>query len=157
MHFMVTGSTKEGAITNVYGPQSPQDKESFLKRIDHIKTLLNMPNWVLGGDFNMILMLEEKTGGTKRLEQDSGKFKSLIDQLNLVDIETRNGIFTWSNRRSGHQQVACRLDRFLGSGSPARGGSCHGRKYPTKNRLGSLAHFFLSGHRGHSQTQTLPF
>jgi hypothetical protein len=100
---MVTGSSKEGSITNVYGLQSPNDKESFLEKIDHIKTLLSMPHWILGGDFNIILMLEEKTGGTKHLEQDSGKFQSLIDQLHLVDIETRNGMFTWSNRRSGHQ------------------------------------------------------
>jgi exonuclease III len=61
----------------------------------------------------MILTLEEKTGGTKRLEQDSGKFKTLIDHLKLVDIENSNGTFTWSNRRSGNQHIACRLDRFL--------------------------------------------
>jgi hypothetical protein len=71
-----------------------------MKQIAHIKTLLSTPNWILGGDFNMILMLEEKKGGTKWLEPDNGKFKTLIDQLNLVDIETRNGTFTWSNRRS---------------------------------------------------------
>jgi hypothetical protein len=35
----------------------------------------------------MILTLEGKTGGTKRLEQDNGKFITLIDQLNLIDIE----------------------------------------------------------------------
>ena len=61
----------------------------------------------------MILTLEEKTGGKKGLEQDSGKFKTLIEKLNMVDMETQNGIFTWSNRRTGHQHVACRLDRFL--------------------------------------------
>jgi len=61
----------------------------------------------------MILMLEEKSGGLKWLEQDSGRFKTLIEKLNLVDMETWNGIFTWSNRRTGHQHVACRLDRFL--------------------------------------------
>jgi hypothetical protein len=33
----------------------------------------------VGGDFNMILTLEEKTGGTKWLEHDNGKFKTLID------------------------------------------------------------------------------
>jgi hypothetical protein len=70
-------------------------------------------HWLIGGDFNIILTLEEKMGGTKRLDQDSGKFITLIDQLNLIDIETRNGIFTWSNHRSGHQHVASRLDRFL--------------------------------------------
>jgi exonuclease III len=31
----------------------------------------------------------------------------------MVDMETRIGIFTWSNKRIGHQHVACRLDRFL--------------------------------------------
>ena len=61
----------------------------------------------------MILKLEEKTGGTKKLEQDSGKFKALIDHLKLVDIENSNVTFTWSNRRSGNQHIACRLDHFL--------------------------------------------
>jgi exonuclease III len=61
----------------------------------------------------MILSLEEKTGGTKKLEQDSGKFKTLIDHLKLVNIENNNGTFTWSNRRLGNQHIACRLDRFL--------------------------------------------
>ena len=55
----------------------------------------------------MIMSLEEKTGGRKRLEQDSGKFKTLPEQLKLVDIENINGTFTWSNRRSGNHHVAC--------------------------------------------------
>jgi len=112
-HFTALGTTQEGAITNVYGPQGSQDKDKFLERLELIKSLTNTPNWIIGGDFNMILTLEEKTGGNKRLEQDSGKFKALIDHLKLIDIETSNGIYTWSNRRSGHQHIACRLDRFL--------------------------------------------
>jgi len=43
----------------------------------HIKPLVTTPNWIIGGNFNMIMSLEEKTGGRKRLEQDSGKFKTL--------------------------------------------------------------------------------
>jgi hypothetical protein len=42
----------------------------------------------------MILTIEEKKGGTKRLEPDSGKFKTIIDTLNIVDIENCNGTFT---------------------------------------------------------------
>jgi exonuclease III len=112
-YFRVIASSKEGAITNVYGPQSIQDKEGFIQTLHYVQTLIHTPHWIIGGDFNMILTLEEKTGGTKRLEQDSGKFKTLIEQLNMVDMETQNGIFTWSNKRIGHQHVACRLDRFL--------------------------------------------
>jgi hypothetical protein len=61
----------------------------------------------------MILMLEEKRGGKKRLEQDSVKFQELIENLRLVYIENSNATYTWTNKRSGHQKIACRLDRFL--------------------------------------------
>jgi hypothetical protein len=73
-HFRVIGSNKEGMITNAYGPQSAQDKDLFMGRIATIKMLLGSQNWLIGGDFNIILTLEEKIGGTKRLDQDSGKF-----------------------------------------------------------------------------------
>ena len=67
-YFKVVASTKEGAITNVYVLQSIQDKESFMQTLQYVKTLIHTPHWIVGGDFNMILTLEEKMGGTKRLE-----------------------------------------------------------------------------------------
>jgi exonuclease III len=111
--FRIIGTNQERTVTNVYGPQNQQDKDHLMQRLQHINTLLPTRNWILGGDFNMILTLEEKTGGAKKLDSDSGKFQALIDQLNLVDIENSNGTYTWSNRRSGAQHIACRLDRFL--------------------------------------------
>jgi hypothetical protein len=78
-----------------------------MEQLKIIKTLVTTQNWILGGNFNMILSLEEKIGGTKKLEQDSGKLKTHIDHLNLVDIKNSNGTFTWSNRRSGNQHIAC--------------------------------------------------
>jgi hypothetical protein len=61
-------SSKDGAITNVYGPQSMQDKERFIRSLHYVQTLIHTPHWIIGGDFNMILTLEEKVGGSKRLE-----------------------------------------------------------------------------------------
>jgi exonuclease III len=78
-HFKIIGSTQEGDITNVYGPHSQQEKDKLMQRLELIKTLVTTRNWILGGDFNMILSLEEKSGGTKKLEQDSSKFKTLIN------------------------------------------------------------------------------
>jgi len=101
VHFRALGSNKDGMITNAYGPQSAQDKDLFLHRISTISMLLRSVRWIVGGELKIILILEEKTRGIERLDQDNGKFKSLIDRLKLIDIETRNGIFTWSNRLSG--------------------------------------------------------
>jgi exonuclease III len=113
MHYRAIGSDKEGMITNAYGPQNNQDKDLFLQSLAYLGSLAEDKRWIIGGDFNMILTLEEKRGGKKCLEQDSAKFQELIENLRLVDIENGNGTYTWTNKRSGHQQIACRLDRFL--------------------------------------------
>jgi len=61
----------------------------------------------------MIISLEEKRGGTCRIERDYEEFKETIEYLGLIDTENINGDFTWSNKRSGSQHIACILDRFL--------------------------------------------
>jgi endonuclease/exonuclease/phosphatase family metal-dependent hydrolase len=75
--------------------------------------IVGQQRWIMGGDFNIILSLEEKKGGIRRLDKESANFQDMIDTLHLIDVETWNGTFTWTNRRSGVHQVAFRLDRFL--------------------------------------------
>jgi hypothetical protein len=60
-------------IKSAYVPQSAQEKDLFMGRIATIRVLLGSKNWLIGGYFNIILTLKENTGGTKRLDQDSGK------------------------------------------------------------------------------------
>jgi exonuclease III len=111
--FRLIGSNKQGYITNVYGPPRPGDKEAFLQHLEWVAEHLGPQRWILGGDFNMITGLEEKNGGNRSLGNDNMLFNRTIGLLNLIDVETDNGLFTWSNRRSGAQHVSSRLDRFL--------------------------------------------
>jgi hypothetical protein len=67
----------------------------------------------LAGDFNIIMTLVEKKGGTRRLDRDAEEFSSFIDTMEMVDIRTSNGQFTWNSKRINNHQVATRLDRFL--------------------------------------------
>jgi len=68
---------------------------------------------MLAGDFNIITSLAEKKGGTRRLDRDAKEFSKLINRAELVDLKTKNGQFTWNNKRMNQFQVAKRLDRFL--------------------------------------------
>ena len=68
---------------------------------------------ILAGEFNMILNLEEKRGGLRCLDLDSEAFRGLMDDFQLIDIPTKNGVHTWNNQRGGERQIASRLDRFL--------------------------------------------
>lgn len=111
--YRLIGSNKPGHLTNVYGPASPRDKKTFLRNLKHLSTLTENSRWIIGGDYNLILNLDEKKGGSRRLDQDSNDFNSLIDNINLIDLETINGVHTWTNRRTRIHQIAYRLDRFL--------------------------------------------
>jgi hypothetical protein len=107
------GSSKEGIITNVYGPNLHPKKISFLENLEGVQAFTQNKHWILGGDFNIIHSLEEKRGGNYQLESDSEGFKDLIDNLHLVDMECINGDFSWSNHKLSSNHVSCRLDWFL--------------------------------------------
>jgi exonuclease III len=111
--YRLIGSNKPGHLINVYGPASPRDKQDFLRSLSQASSHTHYKNWIVGGDFNIIRSLEEKRGGSRRLDRESDDFNNLIDNLHLIDLDTSNGLHTWTNRRTGSHQIACRLDRFL--------------------------------------------
>ena len=41
------------------------------------------------------------------------EFREILAQISPVYLETKEGWFTWNNRREGDHLVASRLDRFL--------------------------------------------
>lgn len=70
----------------------------------------------IGGDFNAIMDKEEKFGGSQILSQINKEFKSWTERNLLTDIPTKNGLFTWNNRRKDFNYIAERLDRFMVKG-----------------------------------------
>jgi hypothetical protein len=66
--YRLIGSNKPGHLTNVYGPASPRDKKAFLRSLSYISSLTQYNRWIVGGDFNIIRILEEKKGGSRRLD-----------------------------------------------------------------------------------------
>lgn len=100
-------------VTNVYGPQRTEDKLKFLGSLVELRDRHVGIPWIMGRDFNTNKSLSEKRGGTRALSKDSVAFQTFTDNMNLVDTETNNGLFTWNNKRGGEAQVASKLDRFI--------------------------------------------
>ena len=67
----------------------------------------------MGGESNIIMSLEEKKGGQRRLEEECEVFKDTIEDLVLVNIIPGEGWFTWKNKREGENHIASNIDRFL--------------------------------------------
>lgn len=67
--------------------------------------------WIMGGDFNSIVIKEERKwvrDGRRELEMD--EFNVFIEDMDLVDVHSLNGVFTWFNSAGSSMS---RLDRFL--------------------------------------------
>ena len=47
------------------------------------------------------------------MDNDTVAFQAMIYDLGLIDPPTKNGSFTWNNRRGGDRQITSRLDRIL--------------------------------------------
>ncbi|KAL4370611.1 hypothetical protein AHAS_Ahas06G0083100 [Arachis hypogaea] len=62
---------------------------------------------LFGGDFNDILMTEERAG-CKALSQSSNEFKEWVDNMELLELELLGRKFMWYSRRS-----CSRIDRVF--------------------------------------------
>eukprot|EP00253_Pinus_taeda_P035515 PITA_35515 len=66
----IVGTKEEVIITGVYGPHIQNEKENFLKNLKALRCLIPGKQWIVGGDFNLIKTLDEKRGGTRRMDKD---------------------------------------------------------------------------------------
>ena len=79
----------------VYGPQGDREKIEFLRELRDIKPVVG-DNWLLIGDFNLILTAEDKSNDNlnRRL---MGEFRSTLNYLELKELNLRGRKYTWSN------------------------------------------------------------
>lgn len=109
----IIGTNDTIFITNIYAPHKVTDRIKMLQIISNLVDPLHHPLKIIVGAFNMITNLSKKKGGIRKLDKDSEAFLTTIENLNLINISTSNGLFTWNNRRGGDPQIASRLDHFL--------------------------------------------
>jgi exonuclease III len=91
VNMQIIGNIEVILCTNLYGPQILEEKRRMLLDLENLKYLSRNLHWILVGDFNIIMTLAEKKGGTKRLDREEKDFPPFIDTMEMVDIKTSNG------------------------------------------------------------------
>lgn len=102
---------KKWQFTGVYGFPETNKKDQTWQLIRNLQNSSRQP-WLLGGDFNEILDLNEKLGGPVRERKPIEEFRKLLDDCELRDIKPRGEVFTWHGTGRGNH-VWEKLDRFL--------------------------------------------
>ncbi|KAK3193655.1 hypothetical protein Dsin_024965 [Dipteronia sinensis] len=70
-------------------------------------------SWLVVGDFNPVLGAHECLGSRSPARGSCEHFKSMIEDCNLIGVQSQGARFTWVRGRSSHTRVERRLDRTL--------------------------------------------
>lgn len=84
-------------VTNVYGPSTDEHKQTFIDELRRMARLVQYL-WILGGDFNLVRWLIDRSGDFSNFNLMSS-FNDVIRDIQLIDIPLKNRLFTWSNKR----------------------------------------------------------
>lgn len=69
--------------------------------------------WCCVGDFNELRSNLEKTSGRLRSLRSFVDFDDFVEECELVDLELKGPLFTWSDRQMGSAHIKERLDRVM--------------------------------------------
>ena len=95
--------------TFVYGPNDKHERRELWGSLGKVCT--DQP-WMILGDFNMVLNLDERIWYPVRVAEVSA-FRECVAQCRLVDIKQAGRYFTWTNKQEGENHVFSKLDRVM--------------------------------------------
>ena len=97
-------------LVNIYGPCI--DREVFWKNLLELDCM-KCEKLILGGDLNFTMGLSKIWGFRARLDSLFDFFTKILETHGLVDIIPTVMVPTWTNRRTGNENICKILDRFL--------------------------------------------
>ncbi|GLJ43405.1 hypothetical protein SUGI_0901920 [Cryptomeria japonica] len=81
-------------LWNIYGPNQSWEKTLLWVEVSQAAAVNGNKKLIIGGDFNVILDLSEKSGGTKKITNDMLNFRNFVQKLEVVDCKPSVGWFT---------------------------------------------------------------
>jgi hypothetical protein len=96
----------------VYGATQGLERRFLLQKLQYIKTLVGCHPWLLVGDFNVVMIVQEKWGdaGISCYEKD---FENCILGLEVDELAHTRCFHTWINNQVGSAFVSRKLDRVM--------------------------------------------
>uniref|UniRef100_A0A2N9ERH6 CCHC-type domain-containing protein n=1 Tax=Fagus sylvatica TaxID=28930 RepID=A0A2N9ERH6_FAGSY len=108
----VRGSNSLWLISAIYASPRRSERRILWENLKIIASLNNLP-WVMLGDFNDILLCEEKWGGNRPSNSRIREFRNCLNACNMIDLGFSGPKYTWSNCHDMNSLIMEKLDRVL--------------------------------------------
>ncbi|XP_074282714.1 uncharacterized protein LOC141607254 [Silene latifolia] len=113
IHVKVTFIPKDffWELTVVYGFNKLQERSDLWHTLTSLGNGMSNP-WIVMGDFNNVLFMDERIGSTITTAEVRG-FQDCVDNCGLMDLASSGAFFTWNNKQEGEARVYSRIDRIM--------------------------------------------
>ena len=99
-------------LTIVYASPHTQHRDILWQKLQQFASVHDKP-WLLAGDFNETISLEERNHGVPEMLRRCKRFKHWIENTGLIDLGFSGPNFTWARGMSSATRKEARLDRAL--------------------------------------------
>ncbi|XP_058186378.1 uncharacterized protein LOC131303505 [Rhododendron vialii] len=96
----------------IYAPPVMQRRRELWDYLRSIHRESNFP-WLCVGDFNEVGSILEKQGGGVCRRSRIEEFQQLLSDCELMDLEFKGSLYTWTNNQGGGANIRERLDRAV--------------------------------------------
>ncbi|XP_074299820.1 uncharacterized protein LOC141630990 [Silene latifolia] len=99
-------------FTIVYGLNKDKERKSLWEDLGLIRNGVTSA-WMVCGDFNSLMHLDERVGGTTVSWNEVMPMRDMVAKCDLVELKTMGALFTWNNKHKHSSKVYSKIDRVL--------------------------------------------
>ncbi|GJT03135.1 hypothetical protein Tco_0824304 [Tanacetum coccineum] len=99
----------------IYAGNLPAERRVLWADLGLHKQVVRGSPWILMGDFNVALNLEDSISGSSRLNAAMLDFKTCVNRIEVMDINSSGLHYTWNQKPRGGGGILKKLDRIMGN------------------------------------------
>ncbi|GJY60523.1 aspartic peptidase [Tanacetum coccineum] len=108
-------STIKVASTPSSVGNAPSIPRQLWNELDIHKHMVNNSPWIMLGDFNVALNMEDVSVGSSSMNSTMNDFKEYVANLEVLDVNCSGLHYTWNQRPKGRDGILKKLDRIMGN------------------------------------------
>ncbi|GJS87046.1 RNA-directed DNA polymerase, eukaryota, reverse transcriptase zinc-binding domain protein [Tanacetum coccineum] len=102
--------------TFIYAANKGKDRRDLWKELNLNKRLIGDSAWVIMGDVNVSLNLEDHSEGISNFSRDMIEFQECVNEIEIEDINSTGMHFTWTKSLlNPNATVLKKIDRIMGN------------------------------------------
>ncbi|XP_070024779.1 uncharacterized protein [Nicotiana sylvestris] len=111
MNGKIKSKINDGWITPMYTMYAFNNREERKELWNYLNITCQgcQETWIIMGDFNAVLRLDDKVGGLPITVGETRAFQECVDTCGLIEMSQHGNMYSW-NERSGDQRIFSKID-----------------------------------------------